>query len=308
MALRPLGLGDMFDGAFRIIRFNPRATVGAALLVSAVAMALPVLAAAVLTPAVGAATDLGDPFAVATGGGAALTGGIGALGAQLLAALALQVGLVLVTGMVAHVTHDAALGRKIGLGEAWARTRGTRWRLLGLAVLVNVPFLIGFAVWAAVVVGFAASGPGLAPLITSAAVGGLVLLVVGAWYYVRCVLLAAVALALERVGVGAAVVRAFRLSSRQVWRLLGIALVTVIVTGIASLVLGVPLAFAGQAAASALPAQAALVLAVGQALSTVATTAFTAPFTASVTTLQYLDQRMRKEAYDVELATRAGIG
>ncbi len=27
--LRPLGLGDLYDGAFRIIRFNPKATVGA---------------------------------------------------------------------------------------------------------------------------------------------------------------------------------------------------------------------------------------------------------------------------------------
>ena len=35
--------------------------------------------------------------------------------------------------------------------------------------------------------------------------------------------------------------------------------------------------------------------------------AFTAPFTAAVTSLQYLDQRMRKEAYDVELMTQAGI-
>ena len=33
--LRPLGLGDMYDGAFRVIRFNPRATVGSAVLVAA---------------------------------------------------------------------------------------------------------------------------------------------------------------------------------------------------------------------------------------------------------------------------------
>jgi hypothetical protein len=41
--LRPLVLGDILDGAFRIIRYNPRATVGAAVLVSAVAMVLPVV-------------------------------------------------------------------------------------------------------------------------------------------------------------------------------------------------------------------------------------------------------------------------
>src|SRR6185369_7614202 len=41
--LRPLVLGDIFDGAFRIIRYNPKATVGAAVLVSAVAMVIPVV-------------------------------------------------------------------------------------------------------------------------------------------------------------------------------------------------------------------------------------------------------------------------
>src|SRR4029079_17739345 len=40
--IRPLVLSDIFDGAFRVIRYNPRATIGAAVLVSAVAMVVPV--------------------------------------------------------------------------------------------------------------------------------------------------------------------------------------------------------------------------------------------------------------------------
>jgi len=44
-----------------------------------------------------------------------------------------------------------------------------------------------------------------------------------------------------------------------------------------------------------------------RALGTVASTAFVAPFTSAVTSVQYLDQRMRKEAYDVELMQQAGI-
>ena len=43
------------------------------------------------------------------------------------------------------------------------------------------------------------------------------------------------------------------------------------------------------------------------AVTSVVAAAFVAPFTAAVTSLQYLDQRIRKEAYDVELMTRAGI-
>src|SRR3954453_3725868 len=49
MPLRPLGLGDMFDAAFRIIRFNPKATVGSAVLVAAVAWLLPVVVTALLS-------------------------------------------------------------------------------------------------------------------------------------------------------------------------------------------------------------------------------------------------------------------
>jgi hypothetical protein len=44
-----------------------------------------------------------------------------------------------------------------------------------------------------------------------------------------------------------------------------------------------------------------------QAVTSVLTAAFVAPFTGAVTSLQYLDQRIRKEAYDVELMTQAGI-
>src|SRR4051795_10484593 len=49
MPLRPLGLGDMYDAAFRIIRFNPKATVGSAVLVATVAWLVPVVVTALLS-------------------------------------------------------------------------------------------------------------------------------------------------------------------------------------------------------------------------------------------------------------------
>src|SRR5687768_15350323 len=42
LPLRPLTLGNIYDAAFRIIRFNPKATVGSAVLVTAVAMLIPI--------------------------------------------------------------------------------------------------------------------------------------------------------------------------------------------------------------------------------------------------------------------------
>ena len=50
-----------------------------------------------------------------------------------------------------------------------------------------------------------------------------------------------------------------------------------------------------------------LVYSVATGIGSVLSNAFVAPFTAAVTSLQYLDQRMRKEAYDVELMQQAGI-
>ena len=42
------------------------------------------------------------------------------------------------TGMIAHVTAAAAVGRRLTLGEAWAATHGKRWRLVGLTLLLGL--------------------------------------------------------------------------------------------------------------------------------------------------------------------------
>src|SRR3954453_23107795 len=78
MPLRPLGLGDMYDAAFRIIRFNPKATVGSAVLVAAVAWLVPVVVTALLSFTIDLSLDAcgsdgGDPDAVG------LLGSVGSL-------------------------------------------------------------------------------------------------------------------------------------------------------------------------------------------------------------------------------------
>jgi hypothetical protein len=55
------------------------------------------------------------------------------------------------------------------------------------------------------------------------------------------------------------------------------------------------------------PQTAVLVSVAAQALASVLASAFTAPFSAAVTCLQYVDQRIRKEAYDMELLAQAGV-
>ncbi len=79
--------------------------------------------------------------------------------------------------------------------------------------------------------------------------------------------------------------------------------------GVAAQVLNFPISIVTQLAGLAVSDGEFLLFftVLGSALGQVLSAAFTVPFTAAVRSLQYLDQRMRKEAYDVELMTRAGI-
>ncbi|MDZ5621889.1 hypothetical protein SFC88_13665 [Nocardioides sp. HM23] len=304
--LRPLTLGSMYDGAFRIIRFNPKATVGAAVLVTAVAMILPIAVSAVLAFTVGSGVNSSGEIDEDASTAEALAV-LGSLGSLLIGTYAAQIGIIFVTGMVAHVTHAAAVGRRLTLAEAWAATHGKRWRLIGQAVLVGVTSLVAIGLLVGVVVLVAVvTGDALLTVLLALAVagGGIPLLV---WLWIKLVFLATPALMLEPIGVFASFGRNWRLSVGQFWRILGIGLLTLLIVGVAGSILSTPFAFGSQIGAALVPEYFFLILTVGQAIGLVLQNAFVAPFTAAVTSLQYLDQRMRKEAYDVELMREAGL-
>ena len=129
------------------------------------------------------------------------------------------------------------------------------------------------------------------------------------WFWIRIYYLPVPALMLEDVGIFGAIERGHALTSRSFWRVFGIAILTTLVTAIASAMLTVPLglglgAVTGGGGSSELDAIWASLVG---AITAVVQSAFVAPFTAAVTSLQYVDQRIRKEAFDVELMTRAGV-
>jgi hypothetical protein len=303
MPLRPLGLSDMYDAAFRIIRFNPRATVGSAVLVAAIAMTVPVLVTALLTWSVDLSLEQADGTS-----GAEAAGIIGSLGSLGVGTVLQTIGLVLVTGMIAHVTAAAAIGRRLSLGEAWRATHGKRWRLIGMTLLLGVMVTALLAVYALTWV----------PVVMLAdtwqvVVYGLVsvplFLVFMCWFWIRVYYLPVPALMLEDVGIWGAIRRGYRLTRRQFWRTFGIALLTMLIAQVAGAMLTMPISVVGQGlvVGSGSVRFAMLGLVVTNALTSIVSAAFVAPFTTAVTSLQYLDQRMRKEAYDVELMTRAGL-
>jgi hypothetical protein len=301
-----LSLGNIYDGAFRIIRFNPKATVGAAVMVTAVAMLIPVLVTVVVSLTIGIATDASgelDPDATT----AELVGALAAYGSLLLSLVVAQVGVVFVTGMVAHVTRAAAVGRRLGLGEAWAATLGKRWRLLGLTLVLNLTFLFLLLAYVLLWVPVVVASSSAWPVVIWGVVSVPAFVALCCWLWIRYYYLPVPALMLEPVGIFGAIGRGWRLSARQYWRTFGIALLTVVIAQFAGGLLSFPVSIVGNVVALAAPEHAVLALILTQAVAVVVQNAFVAPFLAAVTSVQYVDLRMRKEAFDVELMREAGI-
>ena len=304
--LRPLVLSDIFDGAFRIIRYNPRATIGAAVLVSAVAMTIPV-AAGLISGSTGGLQPDPDTGSLSDSQVLSLLVGLGGLlvGAQLQ-----SIGLLFVSGMIAHVSSAAAVGRKLTMTEAWAATRGKRWRLLGMAFMLGLAVVLAIAVAAGVLaIGIVAFD---APLGATVLVGLLLAAVLTClllWFWVRVRALAVPALMLEPVGIFGALGRAVRLTRHQFWRLLGLLLLVTRVTAVAGGILRLPFSITGEVflTSSEDSSYGLLVYLVMTAIGSVVSAAVLQPFSSAVSALLYVDQRIRKEAYDVELMTRAGI-
>jgi hypothetical protein len=304
--LRPLVLSDIFDGAFRIIRYNPKATIGAAVLVSAVAMTVPV-AAGLLSGSTGGLQP--DPNTDTLSDSQVLSLLI-ALGGLLAGAQLQSIGLLFVSGMIAHVSSAAAVGRKLTMAEAWAATRGKRWRLLGMAFLLGLAVVLALAVAAGVlIIGIVAFD---APVGAAVLVGlGLaaILTVVLSWFWVRVRALAVPTLMLEPVGIFGALGRAVRLTQHQFWRLLGLLLLVSLVIGVAGGILRLPFSLTGEVflTTSDDTSYGLVIYLLLTAVGSVVSAAVLQPFSAAVSALLYIDQRIRKEAYDVELLTRAGI-
>ena len=298
VALRPLGLGDFFDGAFRTIRGNPTAMVGLAALVTTVFMVVPTIVTLGLAAAGHLTLDLRpDP----------VTGDVSALDSvatSLVSGLGTIFGVfatIVLNGMLVRVVAEAVLGRRTRIGEAWRATRGRMLPLIGLTfldvllwtLLIGVPVLLAVlaGAQAGVAVGFVVGIPLF-----------LVAFAVGLFVQIRFFQLAAPALVLERTGVFASLRRAGRLSHGQWWRIFGVLLLTGLVIGVVGQVVAVPLALVGALGPTLFPGTAgALLLVLSSFLSQILVGAITTPFTSAVTALQYVDQRIRKEGLDVEL-------
>lgn len=308
--LRPLGLGDILNGAFALIRNHPATTLGLAFVVMAISATVSTLLSSgflaeyerSIEQIVNGQVSPESPMMPVSGGSILL---------MMLGTVASYLAVTLLTALLTSVVGMAVLGHKFTVSQVWAAVRGRVWAILGLSVL---QYLIHVALALVIVVltlGGALFGTFLAVTGSEAlgaviALGSVLLGLLGglalfAWIGVR-IYLAMPIVVLERLGPGRALVRSWRLTRGNWWRMLGILALTLLIVFGVSLILmlalgllaGLPMVLAdgdwGMVAANALGV-------VAEALSYSITT----PFLAAVTTLLYIDLRMRREGLDLRL-------
>jgi hypothetical protein len=295
--LRPLGVGEILDGAITAMRRYWRVMIGLSAVVAAVTQVISVpvkwlLLHDVLTTASTGRSTPDEDAAVLSG---ALTGG-GVEGVVTVLAV------LVLTGILTAAVSKAVLGEPITAREAWDRARPRIPALLGVTGLVLL-ITLGIATVCLL--------PGMLLLFVGSPVAGailvglgaLVLLVLGTHFYVAFSL-APPAVVLERQRVVASLRRSRSLVKGAWWRTFGILLLVNVIAQVLSGILGTPfqLLALGVAWASGDDMNVyALVPLLVTAVGTIIAAAITWPFTAVATTLLYVDRRMRREALDVEL-------
>jgi hypothetical protein len=283
--LRPLGVGDMLAGAVGYVRANPLVTLGVTAAVIVVAQALQLV--------VDLALPRIDPAALARGRISGLVGSVlGTFGSALVSIVLSAV----LAGLLLVVLSQALLGRRIELRQAWQVLAPRVPGLIGLSLLIGLVVAAVVLVPALLALVAAATGSG-----SAIALGVLLVLVaVAAAFYLSVLwVLAPAAYVLEPIGVTAALRRSGRLLHGSWWRTFGILLLSGLLIGIPAIVV---MGLFGVLTTEPLDA-ATMVRA---AIASVVIGTFAAPFGVGVTGLLYVDQRIRKERLDLELARAVG--
>ncbi|WP_440067443.1 hypothetical protein [Streptosporangium sp. OZ121] len=297
--LRPLGLGDILDGAIKLMRSNPKSVLG----LSAIAAAL-----GAIPLAVGQAIMLTSLAPIVENPNAAppeesfLT----QYGGSLLSFAVQFVAVTLLTGVLTRILGRAVFGGKMTAGEAWTLTRNRVPTLFGLVVVNLVVLFVPMALIVGLFLALGAAGAGVSAV---AVVGVVALLayVVYAFFVTTRLLLAPAAAVLERRGVVDSLRRSWHLVSGGFWRTLGIMILTQIIAFLVGQVLAFPFVLGGSffailgGGSTGAQIASAVLIAVGVTLGSM----ITYPFQAGVNGLLYADRRMRSEAFDLVLQTAA---
>jgi len=307
--LRPLGVGEILDGAVSTMRTYWRTVLGVSLAIAVVMQTVVVLVQGFAFSDLSSTNALDDPNASASEVTRAMSEAFLSTGVVYLVVL---IGTVVATALLTAVTSRAVLGKPVTAGEAWHDARPQVLKLFGLICLLVLMalVLIGVPTVPGIIVAVTGSQDGGIAL---AVFGGLVGCVVTLWLAIRFSL-ASPALMLEKQGIIKSMSRSAKLVRGSWWRIFGIQLLAQIIASILSSILVIPFAFiAGLFSGDGL---SGLVDGTGDlgwtfliisGLGSVIGRMIAFPITAGVTVLLYIDQRIRREALDLDLARAAGV-
>ncbi|WP_104117082.1 hypothetical protein [Arthrobacter sp. B1805] len=297
--LRPLGLGEILDGAFQACRRNPLATFGIAVLLQAVVALVTVLL-------IGNVLSSFEVFEARNPTPDSMIGAFASLGVfASVAGVVSAVALLVLQGILVIPIARAVINQRTSFGQAWRLARTRFLPLLGFGLLSFVAGLLGLVL----LVGISALAIlGLdeysAVVIVPLVIGAVVLMV---WVTVKLVV-APAALMLEGTGPWTSIKRSWLLTRGNWWRTFGIVLLTSIIVSIIASVISTPLTFAvslifgfSSTSSTAPDALASLPILVATQAITALFTAIGYAFQAGVTSLLYVDLRIRREGFDVVL-------
>ncbi|WP_328298977.1 hypothetical protein OG389_14965 [Streptomyces sp. NBC_00435] len=298
--LRPLGLGEILDGAVATMRKHWRSVLPITLAVSVVVqLATVVMQKYALSDL---AIDPARPEIAPEDVFNSLGSGLALTGADLFLQL---VGSIVATAMLTMIFSRSVLGQDSSIGAAWRGARSQLLRLAGLTLLLGL---------GASLLAFVLILPGaLLGNIALGAFGGIAGLGLIVWLWIKFSL-ASPALILEKAPVLKSLARSSKLVKGSWWRVFGITVLTAVITLFVSMIIATPLTIVGAtlfgdglqnlAEGTGTSSWGYLIV---TAIGAVLAMTITMPIQSGVTVLLYVDQRIRREALDLELARAAGI-
>lgn len=309
--LRPLSIGDIYQGAFAAIKTNARTMFGFTAALLGVVLVISIATNyAIINLVLPNYLSPSSPYAAVF---TSLSGSFSQLGGTLLQNLAT----VLLSGLIVVAVSRSVLGRVASSKEVWERTKSKFLPLIGLNIITSIisglMMIIGIVVFFVLLASVASTAKTDREFLQDlgvSLVGLLILMVISAlvssYLYIKFSV-APPAMVLENLGVFAAIGRSWSLTRGNFWRLFGINILTAVITsmvagifvGIAD-ALGAIFIVVGSSSPEDVIASLNTTYILVMVMSTIAQLLIL-PFTSSVNALLYIDLRMRKEGLDVEL-------
>ncbi|MGW6569528.1 hypothetical protein [Streptomyces sp. NPDC054975] len=304
--LRPLGMGEILDGAVSTMRTYWRTVLTITVTVAVISQTADVLVQRFLVPTPPEFNpDAAPDEAFAQLGESLQSSLIASIPAILILLMATLVSAALLTVVISR----AVLGRPVSIGAAWQEARPRLLQLLGLTLLL--PLMSAGIMFVALLPGLLVGSAAGGALAFLGALGGLVVVI---WLMVRFSL-ASPALMLERQGIVPSLKRSAKLVQGSWWRIFGITLLTQLILFLVAMIIAIPFSIVGIAMdgegfgglLSGSTPEFGWTFLIITGIGGVVINAITYPISAGVTVLLYIDQRIRREALDLELARAAGV-